>query len=375
MKRWTRPEPHQVLLAAIIAVIAVLAIGPLSSPVVLVLLVVNLILFSSRLLPIDELSERTLLGIAIVTAITSAAQISFSSHGFPALFALFATGSAGYRLPLRPAVAVSVFTGALCTLAAVSPLGPSHEVSPWWIGAVVVLPIGTGMVSRSQRESLRAAQAALAQSDRAAQAEARESILNERARIARDVHDVLAHSLASINLQLELADALLDAGELDRARQATRQAQQIVRQGMEETHRTVFALRESTLPLTETLGTLVAASNAELSITGTARDVAAGPAQTLVRATQESLTNAHKYSPGAPVTVKLGFAEDRLWVQVDNGRPAAGARPMARVGSGMGLVGMRERVLALGGSVTAGPVDSGGWRVRVELPVEAIGGG
>lgn len=368
MKRWIRPEPHQLLFATVIVVIAVLVIGPLSSPVVLTLLVVNSVLFCTRLLPVDELGDGTLLSLAVLAAIASAAQIAFTEHGFPALFALFATGSAGFRLPARTAVAVAALTGALCTVAAVSPLGPNHAVSPWWLGAVVVLPVGAGMVNRSQHEALRAAQAALAQSDRAAQAEARESILQERARIARDVHDLLAHSLASINLQLELADALLDAGETDKARQATRQAQQIVRQGMEETHRTVFALRESTLPLTETLSTLVAASNAELSVTGAPREVAAGPAQALVRATQESLTNAHKYAPGAAVTVTLGFAEDRLWAQIDNGRQVDGAPAMVRVGSGMGLLGMRERVVALGGSVTAGPVTGGGWRVRVELP-------
>ncbi len=366
------PEPYQVLMVAVFATLGVIFTGPRDSWLVDVLLLANVVLLLGRLLPDEELSPLVFVVIGVINAVAAAGLVAAASQGFPELFAMLATGSAGFRLPTRTAAAIAVLTGVLCMLVSLIPIGPGHRVSPWWVGLIAITPVVLGMINRGHRERLRTAQAALAQADRAAQAEARESILAERARIARDVHDLLAHSLASINMQLELADALLDAGQVEPAQQATRQAQQIARQGMAETRRTVFALRESTLPLTETLTTMVRASQGELTVTGQTYEVAAGAAQALVRAVQESLTNAHKYAPGAGIEVTLGFAADRVSVQVVNGAAAGVGRPLARTGSGMGLVGMRERVVALGGTVTAGPIldgpASGGWQVRVELP-------
>jgi signal transduction histidine kinase len=222
----------------------------------------------------------------------------------------------------------------------------------------------------------------LAEAERAAEAEARAQALAERGRIARDVHDVLAHSLAGINMQLEVADALLDQGRPDEARQATRKAQGLVREGLTEVQRTVTALRDATLPLEETLERLVTSGGGAqdtTTSTGTPRAVPTEIGQVLVRTAQEGLTNAHKHAPGAPVRVTLGYEDDSISLDIVNGpadvHPSDAAEAIGvavRAGSGMGLVGMRERVELAGGTaviapVTSGP-DLGGWSIRVVIP-------
>ncbi|MGW5704166.1 sensor histidine kinase [Amycolatopsis japonica] len=99
---------------------------------------------------------------------------------------------------------------------------------------------------------------------------------------------------------------------------------------------------------------------------GTAGPLGGGVAHTLVRAAQEALTNAAKYAPGAARAVRLGFSPETVTLVVANG--PAGERTKTDSGGGMGLVGMRERATALGGSAQAGPAAEGGWTVEVRLP-------
>ncbi|GAB3243215.1 sensor histidine kinase [Kineosporia babensis] len=307
--------------------------------------------------------------------LSSVGLIAVSDQGTAYLFTYFLAGSAGARLETRRAVAVAS-TASLLGALAVGTL-------PWEFGLTLGLPVLIGMSRRSSREATQAildaahreAEAARREAqavERAAQAEAQTAVLAERARIARDVHDVLAHSLAGINMQLELADALLDTGDLDRIRQATATAQGLVKESLQQAQWTVHALREDALPLVESLTSMLESSGHRdaLTVTGTAGELPAQVVQNLLRIAQEALTNAGRHAPGATVQVELEHRAEGVVLRISNGR--VDAPVSVSPGSGMGLIGMRERVALLGGTIEAGPVVEGtymgGWRVTAVIP-------
>lgn len=193
---------------------------------------------------------------------------------------------------------------------------------------------------------------------------------DERTRIARELHDVLAHSLAGINLQLEAASALLEAGHPDRAQQAVASAQRAARQGMTDAGSAVRALREDARSLPDRLRDLVADAGPGapvLEIRGETGDLDPAIVTALFRCAQEAVTNARRHAPGAPVAVVLEPGPSELVLHVTNGPRGAGRQP-APGGSGLGLLGMRERVAERGGRVQSGPTSEGGWRVRISVP-------
>ncbi|MCW2521760.1 MAG: liaS10, partial [Frankiales bacterium] len=220
------------------------------------LLIVNSLLLASRHVPPELVADRLRLGLLWSGALASAALVALATGGSPYLFAFFVAGHAGYRLATEQATVIAVACSVLNGGVLLLHLGPGYELTPWQVGAASGLSVLLGMSSRSRQEAFDAAVAAAdsaalaaAAAERAAQAEAREAVLAERGRIARDVHDVLAHSLAGINMQLELADALLDAGQVAPARDAASRARSLAKEGLLESQRTVQALREDALPL------------------------------------------------------------------------------------------------------------------------------
>jgi signal transduction histidine kinase len=229
---------------------------------------------------------------------------------------------------------------------------------PWAAGLFAGWPVLIGYSRRSRLDALRNAR-------RATDAELREHALAERARIARDIHDVLAHSLSGVNMQLEVADALLDAGRADEARAAVGKAQSLVREGLTETRRAVQTLRQDVLPLVPTMAALVDADG-NFRVEGEAVDLDTPQSQFLVRCAQEALTNARTHAPGAAVDVVLRFAAEQVELSVTNGPAPSPPKPVDS--TGMGLVGMRERAALVGGSVAAGP-DGRGWTVRATVAV------
>jgi signal transduction histidine kinase len=213
----------------------------------------------------------------------------------------------------------------------------------------------------------------LAERDRADAERDRAAALAERNRIGREVHDVLAHSLGALSVQLEAADALL-GGSTPRAqvRPLVQQARRLAVEGLSETRAAVHALRDEPVALSEQLAVLAAADGAELTITGTPRPLRAETGLALYRAGQEGLSNARKHAPGAAVSLCLRFDPSATVLIVRNGPRAehASTTLLGQSGSGLGLRGMRERIELLGGSVTAGPEElSGlGWTVQVAVP-------
>jgi signal transduction histidine kinase len=336
------------------------------------LLAVNGVLMLSRRLPDTLVMTGPRIVLLCLGAVAAATLVGAADDGIAYLFAYYVAGHAGYRLRTAPAMAVAALTGGLSGGVLLLHWGPGHQNVPWPVGAASAFAVLIGMVNRSRQEVYQSQVLAAQSGQRAAEAEAREAVLTERARIARDLHDVLAHSLAGTNMQLELADALLDVGDLERARQATRRAHSLVRAGLLESQRTVHALRAEALPLVDTLRAMLDSSGhpGRLDVSGTTREIDARSAQTLIRIAQESLTNAARHAPEAAVQVTLSYAPAVITLEVGN--EARVDRPGAGPGSGLGLVGMRERAALLGGTVTAGPVTEGrlrgGWRVQAIIP-------
>lgn len=200
--------------------------------------------------------------------------------------------------------------------------------------------------------------------------QARGAALAERTRIAREIHDVLAHALGGLAIQLEVADALLSA-ELDETKrqaalQRVRTAHGLATNGLEETRRAVHALRDDAPPLPDSLAALAVGSEQDvrLDVRGTPRPLGAGEVA-LLRTAQEALVNAAKHAAGSPVSVELVYGEvDTTLTVTDQG---SRREPSLRtVDGGFGLTGLRERLELAGGSLTAGP-HGAGWRVTARV--------
>ncbi len=370
------PRLHGIVTLAIV-VIAFVTVRPLDFTgrglAVAVLLVISTIALTARHLPEPWLPPRAApLWLTTVGVVAAAALIGASRSGSGYLLAYFLVGHIGYRLPLRQALALAALSSLLCGAVLYLRLGPGHELVPWTLGVTTGLPVVVGILSRSRQGAVEARIASAESAERAARAEARTAVLTERSRIARDVHDVLAHSLAGINMQLELADALIDTGDLAKVREAHGRAHSMVKESLKQAQWTVHALREDSLPLLQSLAAMIESSGHRdvLTVGGTVRELPARINQNLLRIAQESLTNAARHAPGGTVRVELVFDAASTTLSIRNGPQTREAT--AGVGSGMGLLGMRERVALLGGAITAGPVvegaERGGWQVRAVIP-------
>ncbi|GAA1372924.1 sensor histidine kinase [Streptomyces beijiangensis] len=336
------------------------------------LFVINSAALLARGLPEAKVSQRAAVVWLTLGIFAAAALMAVSRSGSSYLFAFFIAGHIGYRLETRSALVLATFCSLLCGGVLYFRLGPGHHELSWVLGLTTGTPALGGIATRTRQRAVEAALAAAESAERAARAEARTAVLTERSRIARDVHDVLAHSLAGINMQLELADALLETGDLEKVREANDKAHSMVKESLKQAQWTVHALREDTLPLVETLTAMLESSGHHdvLTVTGTVRQVPARITQNLLRIAQESLTNAARYAPGGEVVMELTFAASSTVLKIRN-RPATRTVTVG-VGSGMGLIGMRERVALLGGTIIAGPVTEGpgqgDWEVKAVIP-------
>jgi signal transduction histidine kinase len=231
---------------------------------------------------------------------------------------------------------------------------------------------------------LRAEQAELllAQTQRSHEEQLRATRLEEQTRIARDIHDVLAHSLAGLTIQLEATSALLDQGaDPASVRERVDRARDLAREGLREARRAVGALRgDQPVSLGLAIKALVDTYQAEVEVpvqfelTGD-RQLLDGPAgEAVLRVVQEALTNVRKHAPGAEVSVSLEVDPTAISAVVSDRQATAvvvGSRhELKSSGGGYGLRGMRERAELLGGTLQAGPTDDG-WRVEMRLPLEA----
>ncbi len=328
--------------------------------------------------------------VALV-ATAAAASVAIAG-GWQMNLAVLATGIAmfGYALPrsrkrgIWVAAVVSVVLGAEGVVVAGVSKGDTG-----WENVVLWVWLGTALANAVQ--SKRAAVVAL--EDRARRAEesrdemARRQVAEERVRIARELHDVIAHHVAVMSVQSGVAEHLIERDPAA-ARAAMRHVRASAKSVLSELQTVLGVLRqeESNLPTAPApglleVGALVESfrslgSSVELEAPDELPTLSPAAGLAAFRLVQEALTNVQKHATGAPATVAIRIAGDMAEVEVVNGpSPAASssdrrATPReALVGSGLGMVGMRERVAAAGGSLEAFRTDDGGFRVAARLPL------
>ena len=287
--------------------------------------------------------------------------------------------SAGVRMNTGASLGIVAETVAAFMIAALLTNEPT--------GVVLGFPFafaGLWSVAMTRREYLvRAEQAerTLAETRRAREAETHAAALAERARIARDIHDVLAHSLAAVSVNLQAAGGLLtaeslpaDNPELAKAIECVERAGTLTREGLATARRAILALRDDAAPLPDQLASLAAQYQAtgdatiQLTVTGEPRPLAGPAALVAYRTAQEGLTNARKHAPGQPVRLTLAFAPSQLAVTVENPLlPGHQTGPLAETGAGAGLTGLKERAALAGGTLETGPAD-GTWHTELTIP-------
>ncbi|KJK44299.1 hypothetical protein UK23_29960 [Lentzea aerocolonigenes] len=295
---------------------------------------------------LDRLSERWAIAVVTVFVLVSAPLFALAPATAAVAFVFLATSTAGRRLrSMQLAIGLAVAGSLLTTYSTWlvdSPDGPS-----WWLCLTAGLPVFFGLIRRERANAQVAAEYAAA--------------LEERGRIAREIHDVVGHSLSGIAVQLDMADALHAAGKTAEANEAVLRARALAVSGLKETRRAVHALKDAALPLPESIAKLAETHGASFRVVGEDA-VSVEIAQAIIRAAQEALTNAHKHAPGADVEIVLEYTASTIKLTVTDNGPAGEPQH-----GGMGLNGMRERAALLGGTLFAGP-EGPGWTVRMELP-------
>ncbi|MFH9132482.1 sensor histidine kinase [Streptomyces sp. NPDC017524] len=284
----------------------------------------------------------------------------------------------------------------LLTMGALTATSMVFGSTPWYsqenlgVFAWIGMAGAAGDAVRSRRAFVDAIRERAERAERTREEEARRRVAEERLRIARDLHDVVAHHIALVNVQAGVAAHVMDKRP-DQAKEALAHVRDASRSALNELRVTVGLLRQQGDPEAPTepapglavLGELVDTfRNAGLPVEVAGSDhgnrLPAAVDLAAYRVIQEALTNVRKHA-GAGARAEVSVVRVGATAEVtvlDNGRGCAARRPGAGAGDdldsgGHGLVGMRERVTALGGALTAGPRYGGGFRVHAILPVEA----
>ncbi|MFE7213517.1 sensor histidine kinase [Streptomyces sp. NPDC001698] len=308
-----------------------------------------------------------------VLAVTGLCAVGYQAVGFdvPAvayLFAVYAAMRAGHR---TVTVAASVAMLAALPLAALASL---HDTGEAFAQARGALEVAWLIAAGAAGEALRQAERRADEAERTREETARRRADEERLHIARELHDSLTHQISIIKVQAEVAvHVARRRGEQVPA--ALLAIQEAGREASRELRATLEALRDDdTAPprgldhvpeLVERARAI--GLDATLTIKGQRNDVPAAVDRTVYRIVQESLTNIARHAAADSASVRIDCRPDALTIRVDDdGRATPGTDPVP----GVGLLGMRERVTALGGRLRAEPRTEGGFTVQAELPVE-----
>jgi signal transduction histidine kinase len=300
--------------------------------------------------------------------------------GWVALFAVAAHLPGVRRATVIGGAVAAALVAGVVAAALVHPEGRNELPTILLVTLIVLLG---GALTGAERARLSALRQRAASLEREQDAVRGQAALEERLRIARDLHDLVGHGLSAIAVQSGTARVALDAGDLGAVRTALGHVEATSRGAMQEMRALVGLLREPSpgapdgapglagLPaLVEQAGQ--AGVRADLDAVGDLGQVPPVVGQCAYRMVQEALTNVVRHAPGAAAAVRLEAREGRLRVEVtDRGGTRAG---VVSAPGGHGLTGMRERVEALHGTLQAGPLAEGGWAVRASLPLrEGIG--
>ena len=376
--RWALPA-GRVLTLTILMVFALAASAPEHRVVVGAILLVS---FAGTLYGLRfgaEQWRRRLIGVLSLGAGGIALiVIDANAPGWMAAGVAIAAGLV--RLPLRPSLIFAALTAAgASTVPLLRGDTRSIPVIASICGAFAVI----GMILSGARtravtaERLLASEQAARESEQIAlESAAQAERYAERQRLAREIHDILAHTLSAQAVQLESARMLLEHGRpIGDVRQHIETAQRLARDGLEETRRAVHSLRGEARPLPVALRALADTAGATYQQEGEVRPLPAQASLAIERTVQEALTNARKHAPGAKVTVTMRFYEDHDEVEILDTGGIDGDAPLASSGGGYGLAGMRERAELIGGELTTGPypvgADGKGYRVWLTVPRSA----
>jgi signal transduction histidine kinase len=288
-----------------------------------------------------------------------------------ALFAVVVHVRSGRRAAIAGALTWTGAAVALVTGPAVHGRGAGGLLPTLLLTVVVTLAAALVRADRGRLDALRQRAASL---ERERDAASREAAVEERLRIARDVHDLVGHGLSTLAIQASTARLQLDSGDADGARERLLGVEQTSRACMREMRQLLGVLRDEEGALAPAPGlhdlrelaqqSRDAGLDVELELEHD-RGVPNAVALAAYRIVQESLTNVRKHAPGASAAVRVAATSGTLEVVVVDSGGAAGVGG----NGGAGLLGIRERVAALGGTVTAGPVGRG-WRVHAKLPLD-----
>jgi signal transduction histidine kinase len=248
-------------------------------------------------------------------------------------------------------------------------------------GLLILMLLGRNR--RSARVQAEQAAALLAKAEQLRDEHARVATLDERTRIAREIHDVLAHSLGALGVQIQVARAVLtDQNDVPRAVEVLDQAHRMAIDGLAETRRAVHALRGDTLPLPAGLAQLSQdhqrqhGAPVRFEVSGEPRPLSADAGLAITRTAQEALVNTAKHAPHQPVGIRLDYAPAGTSLRVTNQLSedddeavsrTTGRTGLATVNGRYGLAGLRERLLLLDGTLSAGRCGST-WVVEARVP-------
>ncbi len=323
--------------------------------------------------------------------VTQIAAVSWDSHlvaGAALLIALYTVARLQSR---RDALAC----GGVLELTVVTAL-PLLAGAGWWhdlifLSGLIAAALGLGLYTGTRRAYLAELRDRADRLERERDQQAALAVAAERTRIAREMHDIVAHHL-TVMITLSEAAIAASASSPERANDVMRSVADTGRRALADTRRLLGVLRQrpsqdpgqgpsqdpggslQPVPDLTQLDTLIeqvrsAGLDTTLEIHGQAPDVPAGVQLTVYRLVQEALTNTLKHGgPGARASVRLRYLPGELLVDIDD--DGAGATAAETAGIGSGLLGMRERVHAYGGDVQAGPRGPGGWKVSARLRLD-----
>jgi signal transduction histidine kinase len=330
-----------------------------------------------RSAPLARFLLPAVLGLICLAASVGAAMGGASDSMIA--YAFVAAMAAAELLPPRTMLAIATLGGLSIEIGGIA----SHQSVGSLLGypLLLVVAVLVGRNRASYRIQAEQAAALLRQHEQLRAEQRRADVLDERARIAREIHDVLAHSLGALGIQIQAARALLtDRGDVERALETLSTAQRMASDGLAETRRAVHALRTDTLPLHEEIARAAAehterhAVAARCETMGTPRAVPPDATVALLRTAREALVNAAKHAPGREIGLRLDYQDHAVRLTVANdlngGAPGPADAPALRtIDGGYGLTGMRERLRLLRGGLDAGPRGKQ-WVVTADLPLD-----
>lgn len=323
----------------------------------------------------------------IVTIVVVGAFVIERGFAYPSSWAVFGIAFAlytiGEQLPTRQALIVGgVAIGIIVVWTAVGVL--SYGLPAAFVVTVfgfVTFPFALGLEARRRERRALGLEARAVRAEIEREQRTAEAIRQEKLRIGRELHDVVAHEVTVMTIQAAAAGRVLDSRP-EEARQAIETVESAGHRALAEMRRLLGVLRTepdrdlSPQPGLSSLGDLIsqmmeAGLDVDLQHEGEEREVPSSIGLNAYRIIQESLTNAVKHAgPGARAEVEIRFSDEQLRIEVcDDGRGAAEA--LRDNGSGQGIMGMRERVALLGGTFSAGPMAGGGYRVVATIPLGA----